>query len=112
MKHIICLISLLALITACRSKKSASATTPSGPTDAQLIAVKTKYPNATMESLKQGHALFYGTCTNCHGAKDIASRDEEKLPGIIDRMAEKAGISAAEKEAVLNYVMSVKLAAK
>ncbi len=112
MKKIICLIFAVTLITACKSKKSATTSTDSGPTEAQLTAVKSKYPNATMEILKQGHALYYGTCTNCHGAKNITSRDEEKWPGIIDRMAPKAGISDTEKEAVLNYVMAVKLAAK
>ena len=112
MKKIIFLVFAAAIITACKSKKSATANTPSGPTETQLTAVKAKYPNATMETLKQGHTLYYGTCTNCHGAKDITSRDEEKWPGIIDRMAKKASITDAEKEAVLNYVMAVKLAAK
>jgi hypothetical protein len=112
MKKIVCFVFAVALITACKSKKSGTASTPSGPTEAQLTAAKTKYPNATMETLKQGHDLYYGTCTKCHGAKDITSRSEERWPGILDNMAKKAGITDTEKEAVLNYVMGVKLAAK
>jgi hypothetical protein len=112
MKNFMFLLFVMALITACKSKKNAITTAPSTPTEAQLIAAKVKYPNATMETLKQGHDLYYGTCTRCHGAKDIATRSEENWPGIIDRMSKKAGITDTEKEAVLNYVMGVKLAAK
>ena len=112
MRKILCLVFAITLIVACKSKKSAASSSPAGPTEVQLTAVKTKYPNATMETLKQGHSLYYGTCTRCHGAKDIASRSEERWPGIVESMAKKAGISDAEKEAVLNYVMAVKLATK
>lgn len=111
MKKTILLFAAAAFMFACKSKKSAS-TTSTDPTEVQLVAVKAKYPDATMETLKQGHALYYGTCTKCHGAKDIASRDMERWPGIIESMAKKAGISETEKDAVLKYVTSVKLAAK
>jgi cytochrome c5 len=113
MKKLSLFLIAAAILVSCKSKKSASATpSNAGPTETQLTAVKAKYPDATMETLKQGHTLYYSTCTNCHAAKDIHSRDEEKWPGIIDRMAKKAGISDTEKDAVLKYVMSVKLASK
>jgi cytochrome c5 len=114
MRKISLFLIAASILAACKSKKSASSSpaVSTVPGETNLTAAKTKYPDATMDVLKQGHTLYYGTCTNCHAAKDIASRDEGKWPGIIDRMAKKAGINDTEKDAVLKYVMSVKLAAK
>ncbi|HXD92574.1 MAG TPA: cytochrome c [Bacteroidia bacterium] len=102
------------VISSCSPKATTStAVNPASSTDvtsAQVDAAKIKFPDATMETLKQGHDLYYGTCTNCHGAKKINNFSEEELPGIIDHMAKKAKISAEEKDAVLKYVMGVKLA--
>ncbi|MFI5142090.1 MAG: hypothetical protein ACHQII_07015 [Bacteroidia bacterium] len=79
--------------------------------DAQVEAAKTKYPDATMDVLQKGHDVYYGApCTGCHGVKRIINFSQEELPGIIKRMARKAGISDEEKDAVLKYVIGVKLA--
>ena len=104
------------VISACSPKTTTAVatTTPvvssTDVSSAQVDAAKTKFPDATMDVLKKGHDLYYGTCTNCHGAKKITNFSEEELPGIIDHMAKKAKISAEEKDAVLKYVMGVKLA--
>ena len=103
------------IISACSPKTTtAAATTPTTPStdvsNAQVEAAKIKFPDATIETLRKGCDLYYGTCTNCHGAKKITNFSEEELPGIIDHMAKKAKISAEEKDAVLKYVMGVKLA--
>jgi hypothetical protein len=102
------------VISSCSPKTTAAAaTTPTTPStdvsNAQVEAAKIKFPDATMDVLKRGHDLYYGTCTNCHVAKKITNFSAEELPGIIDHMAKKAKISAEEKDAVLKYVMGVKL---
>ncbi len=125
MKKIICLASacIIALIYSCSPKTNkavANTTVEAKPlastnevTDVQLDAAKTKYPNATLDVLKQGRAIYYGdACTKCHSAKRIANFSAEELPGIIDEMARKARISPEEKDAVLKYVMGVRLAFK
>lgn len=80
------------------------------PTDAQLTAVKTKFPAATMDELKKGHIIYYGACTNCHGAKPISRWTEQEWVPILDNMAAKANLSAAEKDATWKYITGVLLA--
>jgi len=105
------------IISACSPKTTtAVATTPpvvasTDVSNAQVDAAKIKFPDATMDVLKKGHDIYYGgTCTRCHGAKKITNFSGEELPGIIDNMARKAKISPEEKDAVLKYVIGVKLA--
>ncbi|HKC69100.1 MAG TPA: hypothetical protein VKG26_12770 [Bacteroidia bacterium] len=112
------------LVSACSPKTTTAlatttntTTAPAAPTtdvtSIQVDAAKKKYPDATTASLQKGHDVYYGaSCTGCHGAKKITNFSEDDLPGIINRMARKAQISDEEKDAVLKYVMGVKLAAK
>ncbi len=81
------------------------------PTEENVTAAKTKFPDVTLDVLKKGHAIYYGACTRCHGAKNIARRDEKEWVGIMDDMAPKANLTPIEKDAVWKYIMSVKLAA-
>ena len=105
-----------ALLIACSPKggKTTAVTAPAvDPMEAQLAAAKTKYPDATSDQLKKGTVVYYGeACTRCHSAKEITNFSAEELPGIIDHMAKKAKISAEDKDAVLKYVMGVRLASK
>ncbi len=120
MKKIIFFASILTIVivAACSPKTApAVASTPITPAAdinaLQLEAAKTKYPDATAEVLKKGHDIYFGeACTSCHGAKKITNFSADELPDIIDGMAHKAKISAEEKDAVLKYVMGVRLAAK
>ncbi len=113
MKKIILLAFTATLIlSSCAKKGTAKANAPdTGPTDAQLTAVKTKFPDATLDVLKKGHSIYNGACTKCHGAKNIVKRDEAEWVKILDRMAPKANLAPADKDAVWKYIMSVKLSA-
>lgn len=118
MKKIVSLSILFVsvVVIACSPKTTtAVAATPTTPTanvtTAQVDAAKTKFPEATMETLTKGYNVYYGaSCTGCHGAKKITNFEADELPTIINRMAKKAGISDEEKDAVLKYVIGVKLA--
>ena|ERR1700751_1432854 len=115
MKNIFFVALYISVIALSCSPKTTSATVANSvsSTDVsneQVNAAKTKFPDATMDALKKGHDIYYGTCTNCHRAKKISDFSEEELPGIINNMASKAKISAEEKDAVLKYVIGVKLA--
>jgi hypothetical protein len=96
---------------ACTSKSKMAKTSSTEPGETQLTAAKTKFPSVTMEELKKGHTIYYSSCTNCHGAKNISDRSEEQWVNVLDKMAPKAKLSAEEKDAVWKYVMSVKLSA-
>ena len=119
MKKIIVLFTT-SLLLACSPKTSKSTAStvapgPSGssePTEAQLTAAKTKFPDVTMETLKKGQTIYFGPCTRCHGDKGIERRDEKEWSSVLDDMAPKAKLSPEEKDAVWKYIMSVKLASK
>ena len=121
MKKITLLVLAVGLVlTACKSKSAsksktapaAEAAKPADTFEANLTAAKTRFPDVTMETIKGGHSIYYGACTNCHGPKDINNWNEKEWVGILDEMAKKAKLTAPEKDAVWKYVMSVKLAAK
>ncbi|MEO6301563.1 MAG: hypothetical protein ABIP51_00195 [Bacteroidia bacterium] len=111
-KTAIVLFATVFIAASCKSKKNVSKTDTTGPTESQLTVLKTKEPNATMEDLTKGHTIFYGACTNCHGAKDVAGYEQDKLQKVIDRMASKADLSSVEKDAVWKYALAINLSAK
>ena len=107
------------IIAACHSTKKTTTTASTAPAvkpsngvfapgDEQLTAVKTKYPDATLAALTEGHGLYVGTCTNCHGTKSIYRISEEKWPSIIDDMAHKAKLTNDQKDALSKFVFSIK----
>ncbi len=90
------------------TEKLVSTTGIFAPTEEQLTAVKSMYANATLAELTEGHKIYTGVCTKCHGAKNIYKRAESEWMHIIDDMAPKAHISAVEKDQLTKYVMSIK----
>lgn len=77
----------------------------------QLVQIaQSRWPDVNAKTLSDGKDLYYnGACVNCHGAKKISRFSEEEWPSIMDRMAPKAQISDAQKDAVLKYVIAVKM---
>ncbi len=122
MKKLFLLSTMALALFACTPKatksaegtpKKAESSAVNTPTDAQLTAAKTRFPDVTMEKLKEGHTIYFnGACVNCHGAQPIGNWDEKQWVGILDNMAVKAQLSAVDKDAVWKYIMSVKLASK
>jgi len=131
-KQLLLLCATLSLLVACTPKTAKSTagdtavkkeTAPTGPAiappsatngpgDAQLAAAKTKFPDVTLDALKKGHSIYYGACTNCHGAKTITHWDESQWKEILDDMASKAQLNTEEKDATWKYIMAIKLSAK
>ncbi len=117
-------ISTISLFIACKSTKNTVATTPvttsptgstarnpSGiimPTNEQVLAVRAKYPNVTIDELKEGYKTYTGACTNCHGAKNIHQYNVSQWADIIDDMSPKAYLSTTEKDKLTKYIMSIK----
>jgi len=113
MKKVIFLSSVIILITVgCHTTKNMAKSSSNEPTEAQLTAGKTKFPDMTMDVLKRGRSIYYGACTNCHGAKNINNYTEQEFSGILDKMTPKANLTAEEKDAVWKYAIAVKLASK
>ena len=81
------------------------------PDEAALAIIQKSNSNASMELLNHGFKLYTkGACINCHEARDINDFNNSQWGHIIDDMAIKANITSEEKNAVLNYIVSVKIA--
>lgn len=100
--------SLAILMVACGSTKNSSPKPSIVPGEAQLTAIKVKYPDATAEQLTQGHSIYIGACTNCHRQKNIFKRSETNWLHEIDAMSPKAKLTASQKDALTKYILSMK----
>lgn len=81
------------------------------PNEAALAIIQKSNSNTSMALLNQGYKLYTtGACINCHEARDINDFSNLHWGHIIDDMAIKANITTEEKTAVLNYIVSVKIA--
>lgn len=78
------------------------------PGKEELAAIQAQYKDVTLETLSEGHSIYVGACTNCHGAKSIYNRPVEAWDGIMNSMAPKANLTAAQKDAVMKYVLAIK----
>lgn len=133
LKPIALTFTAVAIIVACKTSKkttSTAATTPAQPAtpstpavaskpangvyapgNEELVARQTKYPDATLDKLKEGYALYtQGPCTNCHGAKNIYAGSDVHWKPVIDNMSEKARLTESQKDAVFKYVMAIRAA--
>ena len=114
MKKITIITFVIIVVTvACKSKKAVTTTSPSEIiTDAQLTAVKSRFPDATKEQLIKGHSIYTEACTKCHGEKNVTAYTEPKLLEIVDVMAKKANISDEEKQALIRFAVGVRATSK
>ncbi|HTA63388.1 MAG TPA: hypothetical protein VK835_13070 [Bacteroidia bacterium] len=112
-KFIILTFSVIGIysLTMC-APKSSVAKTSAAPGDIELTAGKAKFPDLTLAELIKGYSIYHGACTNCHRAKNITERSEEKWIGVLNAMAPKAKLTEEEKDAVWKYIMATKLAVK
>ena len=111
--RILTILSVLALVIySCKSKKSGTSTTEDvyTPGDAQLKAIQVKYADVTAATLKEGYDVYTGPCTNCHGKKNMYHDSEAEWQHNIDRMAPKAKITDAQKDALWKYVLAMRMA--
>jgi hypothetical protein len=80
------------------------------PTEKGLSAISIFYPDASLEKLNHGYYLYHdGACVSCHKAKNIYEFNKSQWKLIIDDMSAKAQLKDHEKEAVYQYVFSIKL---
>jgi hypothetical protein len=98
------------VIYSCRSKKSSGPAESAEPGDAALKAIQTKDAGVTAEILKEGYAVYSGPCTNCHGKKNLYKQTDAEWQDDINRMAGRAKITDAQKEALSKYVMAMRMA--
>ncbi len=97
-----CLV-LFAALSACGFPKTAAA--PGAVSPAEVSAATTKWPDASEAQLTTGREAFVARCNHCHGYPDLASVPDDKWPAVMDRMGKNASLDAAQKEAVLRFIL-------
>jgi len=105
-KLAVCSIATVILISCGTSKKTPAPSIIPG--EAELAAIKAKYPDVTAQTLTKGHSIYIGACTNCHGQKNIFKRSEASWMHEIDDMSPKAHLTAEEKDALTKYILAMK----
>jgi hypothetical protein len=100
-------IATIIFIASCKVKNSTHTASSILPTDVQLNAIKPNYPNIIMQDLINGHAIYIGVCTNCHGMKNIYRRDEKQWKYEVDRMASRSKLTDKQKEELYQYILSM-----
>lgn len=78
------------------------------PGEEQVNAIQMRNPGTTLEQLTKGHSIYTGECSGCHRVFSVYDYTQEAWPGIIDRMAHKAGITENQKDALSKYIFSMK----
>jgi hypothetical protein len=111
MKRLILLSTSILLIgIACKAKKVVASS--GNTTEAQLTAVKARFPDVTKEELEKGHSVYTGACTRCHGTKDVTAYTEPRLLEIVEDMSKKAKITNEEKQALIRFAVGVRATSK
>lgn len=110
--------SIVLVLTACHTTTKVSAdktnTETTGaptsnvytPTQDEMETARNKFADVSIEQLQEGHKIYYGPCTKCHGTKNTSGFSEEKIKSVVERMAPKARLSDSQKEAVLRYMVT------
>ena len=88
--------------------KCAAPAALTSPADKELAIAKKRWPDATKESLAQGHSIYTVQCMKCHGDKGITSRSEAEWTKVLGYMAPKANLTAAETEIVQRYIYTAR----
>lgn len=79
------------------------------PGEVELSAYQPYKKDITLDKLSKGYSLYaQSACVQCHQAKNIYEIKATDWKAILDDMAQKANISAEQKEAVFDYVLAIK----
>lgn len=124
--RIVLSISALAGIMACHTAKKTSDTAAAAVSDTktlaakpangiytpgqeELAAIQARFSDASLDQLKTGHTIYStGACVQCHKAMNIYQRSEAQWAGILADMAQRARLTAEQKDAVYKYILAVK----
>jgi mono/diheme cytochrome c family protein len=102
----LCLL-LLAFVGASTSACGPKAGAAPGPLSmASAELARSRWPDASVESLEQGRQLFLTNCHRCHSYPDRTAYTAEEWPSLVRRMGRKAHLSDAEAMLVLRFVLT------
>lgn len=95
------MLCLLALLIGCETSNYAPDVTPQ-------IASRTKGQSADAAMLREGRLLFVHRCIECHTLPATWHYTNEDWREILDRMAHRASLKPAERDAILAYIRATR----
>ncbi|MFO0761453.1 MAG: hypothetical protein U0359_33550 [Byssovorax sp.] len=67
-----------------------------------------RWPGVTPDALTAGRDLFIAKCNRCHDYPDLSAIPEDRWSTIVERMAKKADLRAAEGDEVLHFILAAR----
>ena len=68
-----------------------------------------KGQSLNLAMLQEGRTLFAHRCIECHTLPVVWRYSGKDWPDIVDRMSQRASLKPAEREAIIAYIMAVRL---
>lgn len=63
-----------------------------------------RWPGTTMSDLSRGHDVFVSRCSSCHGLPRPELKSPDEWDHVLDEMAARAKLSAADRTLVNRYL--------
>jgi mono/diheme cytochrome c family protein len=93
------------LLAAALAAACAAALRHSTPADVTLVSPK--WPGTTIEDLERGRRLYVRRCSGCHTLILPSAHAPDDWPVLVDAMAAKARLKAAEREDIVRFLTAV-----
>ena len=74
------------------------------------MGIARKGQSVNLAMLQEGRTLFAHRCIECHTLPVVWRYSSKDWPDIVDSMAQRASLKSAEREAIIAYIIAVRLA--
>jgi hypothetical protein len=74
------------------------------------VATARKGQSVNLAMLHEGRTLFAHRCIECHTLPVVWRYSSKDWPDIVDSMSQRASLKTAEREAIIAYIIAVRLA--
>jgi hypothetical protein len=79
------------------------------PVTSQMATARTGQ-SVNLAMLHEGRTLFAHRCIECHTLPVVWRYSSKDWPDIVDSMSQRASLKPAEREAIIAYIIAVRLA--
>ena len=79
------------------------------PVTSQMATARTGQ-SVNLAMMHEGRTLFAHRCIECHTLPVVWRYSSKDWPDIVDSMSQRASLKPAEREAIIAYIIAVRLA--